>query len=388
VTATDANGVASTGKSLTITVYAVPAVTTSSLATATEDQVGYAQALVSSGGTAPITWSISSGSLPANLSLTADTGLISGTVDTAATTQTFTVVATDSNDVVSSPESLTITVNAAPAVLTSSLPTATEGQVGYSQTLVSSGGTAPITWSVSSGSLPAGLSLASDTGLISGTVDGSATTETFTVVATDANGVASTDTSLTLNVTGPAVSSFTSDGPGDTVSTGIPAPGDTVVVTFTRAVLPSSICSSWTATTGAQTLGTNGSSSATVTLAQTAGGHDTMAVLDSVDCPGGIKIFAGGTLDLGTSGYVLGGGAGTASFASGPCTPAGECTNVTLDSTDTTLTITFGSTETGTGTNTLATANPGVTYIPDPSITGTSGAGVAGTAADVKALFF
>ena len=105
-------------------------------------------------------------------------------------------------------------------------------------------------------------------------------------------------------------------------------------------------------------MGTNGSANASVVLAQTGGGHDTMAVVDTVDCSGGIKIFNGASLDLGTAGYVLGPGNGTASFSYGPCTVADQCTNVTLNSADTVLTITFGGNETGSGTTGTPSRQP------------------------------
>jgi hypothetical protein len=54
------------------------------------------------------------------------------------------------------------------AVITSGLPNAVIGQP-YNQTLVASASVAPYTWSIISGSLPAGLSLNSSTGVISGT---------------------------------------------------------------------------------------------------------------------------------------------------------------------------------------------------------------------------
>ena len=55
-----------------------------------------------------------------------------------------------------------------PAISTvSPLPAGTVG-TAYSVTLQASGGTAPYTWSVASGSLPAGLSLGASTGVISG----------------------------------------------------------------------------------------------------------------------------------------------------------------------------------------------------------------------------
>jgi large repetitive protein len=201
VAATDANSVASAAQTLTITVNVPPTVTTTSLATATETETGYSQTLTSSGGTGAITWSVSGGALPTNLKLTASTGVISGTVGASATSQTFTVAATDANGA-SGTESLTITVNVPPTVDTTSLATATQTETGYSQTLSSSGGTGAVTWNVSSGALPTGLSLTASTGVISGTVGTSATSKTFTVKATDANGVTSAGKSLTITVNG------------------------------------------------------------------------------------------------------------------------------------------------------------------------------------------
>ncbi len=73
----------------------------------------------------------------------------------------------------------------APAITTTSLP---GGKVeeAYNQTL-SATGTAPITWSLESGSLPTGLNLAADTGVISGTPTTTGTAE-FTVKAANAEG--------------------------------------------------------------------------------------------------------------------------------------------------------------------------------------------------------
>ena len=68
------------------------------------------------------------------------------------------------------PATVSAAFTAVPAVLTSgTLPDATEGQP-YSQALQATGGTAPYTWAVVSGSLPAGLTLDPATGVISGTV--------------------------------------------------------------------------------------------------------------------------------------------------------------------------------------------------------------------------
>jgi uncharacterized protein YdaL len=68
-------------------------------------------------------------------------------------------------------------------VTTTSLPAATAGQA-YTATLTAADGTAPYKWSISSGSLPTGLSLNAATGAITGTPPGPGTS-TVTVTATD-----------------------------------------------------------------------------------------------------------------------------------------------------------------------------------------------------------
>ena len=84
-------------------------------------------------------------------------------------------------------------VNHAPTITTVSLPNGTEG-TSYSQTLTATG-TTPITWSVTSGSLPTGLSLNGNT--ISGTPT-TAGTSTFTVKAENDYGNDSTQFTLTI----------------------------------------------------------------------------------------------------------------------------------------------------------------------------------------------
>jgi putative cell wall-binding protein len=87
------------------------------------------------------------------------------------------------------------------AVTTTSVPTGVVG-TAYTQALAATGGTSPYTWTVTTGTLPAGLSLSS-AGVISGTptVRGPAT---FTVTATDAAAATATGT-LTLPVTSTAI---------------------------------------------------------------------------------------------------------------------------------------------------------------------------------------
>src|ERR1039457_5011044 len=159
--------------------------------------VAYAQALGASGGTPPYTWSVASGSLPAGLSLAAG-GTLSGTPGTAGSSS-FTVRVTDSASA-SATAALSLTINpTALGITTSSLPAGIVG-VAYAQALGASGGTPPYTWSVASGSLPAGLSLAAG-GTLSGT-PGTAGSSSFKVRVTDsASASATAALSLTINPT-------------------------------------------------------------------------------------------------------------------------------------------------------------------------------------------
>ena len=111
-----------------------------------------------------------------------------------------------------------LTVVASQSALTvssTSLPNATES-VAYSQSLAAAGGTSPYSWSLSSGTLPTGLSLSS-TGVISGsaTVAG---TFPFTVLVKDA---ASHSASANLSINAVTVA-------GPTVSISSPASGASV----------------------------------------------------------------------------------------------------------------------------------------------------------------
>ena len=157
--------------------------------------VAYSDQLTVTGGTSPFTWSVSSGSLPPGVTLGASTGLLSGTPTTAGS-YAFTVKVTDSSGL-SSTEPVTMTIIAGPSLSFPAPPGGWTNTV-YGYTLTESGGTSPFTWSVSSGSLPAGISLSPD-GNLSGTPTATGTSS-FTVKVTDANGQSATQaTSITVS---------------------------------------------------------------------------------------------------------------------------------------------------------------------------------------------
>jgi hypothetical protein len=121
------------------------------------------------------------------LTLAATTGVISGT-PSAAGTASFTVLASDgANPASSASRALTMTVADAPAVpvsiTTAALADGVRG-VPYRAALSTSGGLAPLAWSVAAGALPPGLTLNASTGVISGTPSKTGQSS-FTVRVTD-----------------------------------------------------------------------------------------------------------------------------------------------------------------------------------------------------------
>jgi hypothetical protein len=146
-----------------------PTIMTTSLPAAVQG-AAYNQTIQAT-GTAPLTFSVSAGTLPAGLSLASSTGVITGTPTGPAGTAQFTIKVTDGNSpALSATQALSITANAAATLKITTASPLTNGNVNaaYSATLQSTGGVAPITWSVTGGALPAGLTLSS-TGAITGT---------------------------------------------------------------------------------------------------------------------------------------------------------------------------------------------------------------------------
>lgn len=204
---TDANG-ATASVTPTLTVDPALAITTASPLPAATQGSAYTPpatpsgppatfTMAGSGGNGTYTWS--STTLPANLSISS-AGVISGIPSAAGTISNVSITLTDSTGA-SVSKTFSITVNAAISVTTASpLPAGTVNAAYSPQspvTLAATGGTGTLKWS--SSTLPTGLSISS-AGVISGSPTATGTTSSISITATDINGATGSKSfSLTVN---------------------------------------------------------------------------------------------------------------------------------------------------------------------------------------------
>jgi hypothetical protein len=188
---------------LTINVSLLPSFTTTTLPAGVEG-TAYNRTLGVTGGSGTLSYSIASRTLPTGLSLNGTTGAITGTPTGPDGLSNFTVKVTDSSSAgpQSATQALSVAINLppAPTITTTSLPSASEF-TAYSQTIQATG-YAPLSFSVTSGTLPVGLNLNSTTGAITGPPQGPPGTSNFTITVTDSSNstqTASQALSITVN---------------------------------------------------------------------------------------------------------------------------------------------------------------------------------------------
>ena len=170
----------------------------------------YSQIFRTTGGTAPFTWSITSGTMPSGLAFGTGSGTISGTpLQYQASPITVKVVDSSTPQMTDS-VSVTLSINSGLSITTTTLSNGTVNS-NYSAGINATGGTAPYKWSVASGTLPAGLTLDGNTGTITGTPT-TVGISSFSVQVLDAEGTpAASRSTFTVNVlaAAPAVSTTT-----------------------------------------------------------------------------------------------------------------------------------------------------------------------------------
>lgn len=168
-----------------------------SAATVASISISPTSASVSVGATEPFTATATDASGNAISGVTFTWSSSSTGVATINSSGVATAVAAGTTNITASASGITssaatLTVVSALGVSTTTLPGATVGSA-YSATLHATGGKTPYTWSISSGSLPSGLTLAASTGVISGSPT-TAGTSHFTVKVTDSTSPAATAT--------------------------------------------------------------------------------------------------------------------------------------------------------------------------------------------------
>jgi hypothetical protein len=330
--------------SVTINVTPPPAISTTTLPAAIEG-TAYAQAVASTGGAGTLTTTVSVGSLPPGLSIDSS-GRITGTATGPNGTRNFTVKVTDSSaaGAQSATQALSILVNlpAAPSITTTTLPAAIEG-TNYSQPVAGAGGLTPYTFTVSAGTLPAGLALNASTGVISGKPSGPNATSSFTIKLTDKSNPAQTATqALSILVNLPAPPSITTT----TLTAGVEfaAYNQTVMATGGLAPLTFSISAgalpaglAINTSTGAITgtpSGPNGSASFTVKVTDSSNPAQsaTQALSILINLPTAPSITttslpAGTEFTPYSQPLAVTGGHGTLTFSNGVGMPAGLSLN-------------------------------------------------------------
>ncbi len=367
----DAEGTpATTTGSVSLSVVAPTlSITTTTIPTA---QVGtnYSAVLATSGGTAPFTWTLTSGTLPKGVAFNAAAGIFSGTPLQFGTGVLGVKVTDSSTPQQNDTATYTLTIISGLDITSTSTP---DGKVGtpYSTGLTPTGGTQPYKWSITGGALPAGLTLDANSGVISGTP----TTQqvaTFTIQIADSEGTPAAATkSFNINIAAAAPAVSTTTLSSSAASTGVGAS-----VTFTATVTATNAVPNGAVTfyNGSVSLGTgmlNTSGVATLTTTfPTAGTFPITAVypgngtttgstsaalsetvvtvgVSAAFSPGSLTINSGSTGTLTVTLTPTGGYTGTVTFSCGSLPAKVSCTfappSVTLTPTSTsaasTLTI-------------------------------------------------
>ncbi len=195
LSATNGSGTGNATLTLTITV-AAPVITSGTTASGT---VGTAFSYQITATNSPTSYGATG--LPAGLSVNTSSGLISGT-PTGAGTSTVTLSATNGSG--TGHATLTLTITAAAPVITST--TTASGTVGVAFSYQITATNSPTSYGATG--LPAGLSVNTSSGLISGTPTG-AGTSTVTLSATNGSGTGHATLTLTITAAAPVITSTT-----------------------------------------------------------------------------------------------------------------------------------------------------------------------------------
>ena len=338
------------------------------------------------GGGAPLGFTVTP-SLPTGLSLDTTSGTISGTPTLATPLATYTITATNTGG--STLRTLDITVNPAPPGFTYAVNPVTyiKGTAITPNTVTVTGG-AISSFSVNP-ALPAGLSLNTSSGTITGTPTTVAATATYTVTGTNAGGTSTAALVLTVNDQTPAFTYSTNPATyikGTAVAPNVPVnTGGTPTSYAITPALPAGLTfntsdgkitgtpTALSATTSYTVSVINSGGTASVTLPITV--NDIPPLFTYSTTP---AVYLLNTAITANDPIITGGS--ITSFAISPALPAGLSLNTTtgrISGTPTALSPAASYTVTGTGTGGGATASvnitvkdaaPAFTYTTNPAV--------------------
>ncbi|WP_248764995.1 putative Ig domain-containing protein [Pseudomonas protegens] len=266
-------------------------------------------------GANPITLSLSGGA-PASVAVASaashGTATASGTSITYTPaagfsgSDSFTYTATNASGT-SSPATVSITVSAPNITLSpGSLSSGTVG-TAYSASLSASGGTVPYRYSITSGSLPTGLSLNTGTGAISGTPSASGTFN-LTITATDANSATGSQAySITINIQPPIAGAVSATVAANSSANPIPlslSGGAATSVAVASAASHGTATASGTSISYTPTAGFSGTDSFTYTATNASGTSSPATVTITVSAPS--LVLTPASLGAGTAGSPYG----------------------------------------------------------------------------------
>jgi hypothetical protein len=249
----------------------------------------YSQTLHAIGGDPPYRWAVPAGStLPTGLALNPNTGILSGT-PTELGTFGFTIEVIDSLNV-RSPKAFVMSVNPATLLITTNSPLANAALgSAYSATFAASGGTPPyVSWNITGGQLPPGLTLNPTNGAVSGTPN-TAGVYNFTVTVRDnASNTASKAFTLTVPAPGNVLTILTTSCPaaflGSAYNCPLSASGGVPPYTWSisQGSLPGGVNLNTSTGELSGTPTTTGEFNFTVRVADTVSGADTQAITITV----------------------------------------------------------------------------------------------------------
>ena len=169
--------------------------------------VAFSHAPSATNAHAPLTWSVDSGALPSWATLDQATGRISGTPDAIGTGVPLSLKVIDRYARSARSAPFTLSVVSAP-VLTASIAPSLNGFVGsyFAASPYASGANGAVFWSLSSGTLPDGLSLNASTGAITGIPTAATSVSNLVLTARDAASAATETNAFSISIVASPIS--------------------------------------------------------------------------------------------------------------------------------------------------------------------------------------